>query len=414
MEKIIIFGGTFNPIHNAHLEIAKVASEKLGGAKVLFMPNGLAPHKEVDLDLMKHRAEMVKLAICDYDNFEYLGLEMESGEISYSLDSLKKINEIYKGYDIYSLTGEDFLYSVESWENAEGLFDLATFVVFSRPNTSFANNLTDAKNDPYEKIKELEQTKNAKIIYLDDVNMDLSASYIRLKYKGSKKDRQEVKKHLPKKVYDYIIENNIYDTDDDTYLIESIKKDVVVQLSDKRAEHTLSVAETAENLAKIHGEDTEKAYLAGLLHDIAKEFSDEKMIQLLDERGLPTDKYEFINLNHALMSKIMAEEIYGITDEVVLSAIENHTFGKIGMTDFEMIVSLADLVEPKRNFKGKFKETVDIIREKANDSILDAYIFKLESLIKDFEKLGKNIEPNTINIYDDLKRRKKYDRQKQF
>ncbi len=406
MEKIIVFGGTFNPIHNAHLEIAKVASEKLGGCKVLFMPNGIAPHKETDFDLMKHRVEMVKLAIEGYSNFEFCGIEVESSEVSYSLKSLTKINEIYKGYDIYFLTGEDFLYTVQTWANADGIFDLATFVVFSRPKTSFAEIGGVSKNNPYAKIAELEREKNALIIYLEDVNMDLSASFIRQKCKGSKKDRLSNKKFLPPKVYDYAVENNLYNKESLIDLIESIERDIVVELSDYRAKHTLSVAEVARDLAIIHGEVPEKAYIAGLLHDIAKEYSDEEILFYLTKYNLPTDKYDVINLNHALVSRLVAEEVYGITDPQILTAIEHHTFGTVGMTKLEMIVSLADVIEPRRNFKGEFKILMDTVREKAQVDIADAYIYKLECLIKDFDRHGKQVEGSTMEIYNDLIKRK--------
>ncbi len=405
MNKIIVFGGTFNPIHNAHLEIAKVASEQLGGVKVLFMPNGIAPHKETDLTLMHHRAEMVKLAIEGYENFEYCGLEVDSSEVSFTIYSLTRLKEIYKDYEIYFLTGEDFLYTVEYWENAKGIFDLATYIVFSRPKTSFAQSFNISTNKPLEKIEELKIRFDARIHYLDSVNLDLSASYISLKFKVSKKDRQEIKNMIPLSVYEYAKNNHVYETEDISYLIESIERDVVVQLSDYRASHTLSVADTAKKLALLHGEDQDKAYLAGLLHDIAKEYSDEEMVSYLEQRGLPTDKYEVINLNHAMVSKIVAEEIYGVTDPKVLTAIEHHTFGTVGMTKLEMIVSLADVIEPKRNFKGEFKELMDIVREKAKVDVVDAYMYKLECLMRDFERIGKKIDPNTTNIYNDLKRR---------
>ncbi len=410
MDKIIVFGGTFNPIHNAHLEIAKIASEILDGAKVLFMPNGIAPHKDTDRLLMKHRAEMVKLAIEGYNNFEYSGLEVQSEEVSYTIISLRKIKEMYKDAEIYFLTGEDFLYTVEYWENAMGIFDLAKYIVFSRPKTSFALSLNASTNKPIEKIEELKIRFNAEIIYLDTVNMDISASYIRHKFKGSKKDRKEIKKLMPLKVYEYANDNHVYESEDISYLIESIERDVVVQLSDYRASHTISVAQTAKELALLHGEDPDKAYMAGLLHDIAKEYSDKEIVSYLKHRGLPTDKYEAINLNHAMVSKIVAEEIYGIIDPKILTAIEHHTFGTVGMTKLEMIVSLADVIEPKRNFKGEFKELMDIVREKAKIDVIDAYMYKLECLMKDFERRGKKIEPDTINIYNDLKRRKENDR----
>ncbi len=406
MNRIIVFGGTFNPIHNAHLEIAKVASEKLGGCKVLFMPNGIAPHKETDFELMKHRVEMVKLAIQGYDNFEFCGIEVESPEVSYSSKSLTKLNEMYKGYDIFFLTGEDFLYTVQTWVNAEKIFDLATFVVFSRPKTSFADIGCATRNNPYHKIAELKKERKAKIIYLDDVNMDLSASFIRQKCKGSKKDRVGNKKYLPPKVYEYAVGHKLYNKESLEDLIESIERDVVVELSDYRAKHTLSVAEVARDLAILHGENPEKAYIAGLLHDIAKEYSDEEILFYLRKYNYPDDKYEVINLNHAMVSKLVAAEVYGITDEKILTAIEHHTFGTVGMTKLEMIVSLADVIEPRRNFKGEFKELMDIVREKAQVDIIDAYIYKLECLIKDFNRQGKEVEGSTLEIYNDLIKRK--------
>ena len=123
-------------------------------------------------------------------------------------------------------------------------------------------------------------------------------------------------------------------------------------LSPGRFAHTVGVAQTACSLALQHSEDTEKAYLAGLLHDCAKYMSGEEMLRFAQESQMSIDAVEHAipTLLHARIGRILARERFGVTDCAVLNAIERHLFGAPDMTDLDMIVNIADYIEPGRNF----------------------------------------------------------------
>ena len=131
--KLCIFPGTFNPIHNAHIKMAKFALENFGFDKVIFIPSYLPPHKELDKNLTRHRFNMVKLAISNNRNFDISDIEFQSEGKSYSLITVKKIIEQYniKG-KLNFIIGTDAFAKLDSWYKAEELKNLVHFIVFPR------------------------------------------------------------------------------------------------------------------------------------------------------------------------------------------------------------------------------------------------------------------------------------------
>ena len=136
--------------------------------------------------------------------------------------------------------------------------------------------------------------------------------------------------------------------------LKQAKELVRSRLSDKRYEHTLNVKKMAVKLAKIYGEDEERAALAALLHDSAKEISKDEMRELMrqypqyaeggEERPAP--------VWHGVCAAILARTQWGVTDEAVLSAIACHTAGKPGMTRLDKILYLADMTSAERDWPG--------------------------------------------------------------
>lgn len=123
-------------------------------------------------------------------------------------------------------------------------------------------------------------------------------------------------------------------------------------LSSKRLEHILRVAETARELARLHGLDTERAYTAALLHDNARELPGHRLLAECRQRGmaiLPIDEINPIPRLHGLLGAAIARERFGIADTELLDAISSHTLGRVGMTPLEMVVFLADYTEPGRS-----------------------------------------------------------------
>lgn len=133
-------------------------------------------------------------------------------------------------------------------------------------------------------------------------------------------------------------------------IIQKIQKKLHKKLDEKRYRHTLGVMYTSAALAMAHGQDWEKAQLAGLLHDCAKCFSDQEQLKLCRKHKIPISSYERANpyLLHAKLGAYFAREKYGVGDEDVLNAIRSHTTGKPRMAALEQIVYIADYIEPMR------------------------------------------------------------------
>lgn len=172
-------------------------------------------------------------------------------------------------------------------------------------------------------------------------------------------------------------------------------------LSEKRYIHSIGTAECARDLAIKFGLDSEKAYMAGLLHDCAKCFSNEKLLEIINN-NLNVQKIELMNYKtlHAPVSAYIAKNNFWVEDNEILSAIRWHTLGKIDMTDFEKIIFLADKIEPKTRDKDYLEEVRDYLKEEngLNKAMLKCYKETIKSLVKRDLKIC----PVTIDIYNNL------------
>ena len=137
---ICIFSGTFNPIHNGHLKMAKYALDKYDFEKIIFIPAYLPPHKEIDKNLATHRYNMVKLAIQNNPRFEISDIEYLSEGKSYSLITVKKIIEQYCIKDrLNFIIGTDAFAKIDTWYKADELKKLVHFIVFPRRGDIISN-----------------------------------------------------------------------------------------------------------------------------------------------------------------------------------------------------------------------------------------------------------------------------------
>lgn len=172
-------------------------------------------------------------------------------------------------------------------------------------------------------------------------------------------------------------------------------------LSEKRYLHSIGTAECARDLAKSYGLEEDKAYIAGLLHDCAKCFPDEKLLDII-KKHLEIDECELMSKKtlHAPVSAYVAKETFGVEDDEILSAVRWHTLGKLNMTNFEKIIFLADKIETKtRNPEGSAK-----IREHLNkeDGLNKAMLQCYKETIKSLVDRDLKICPATIDIYNNL------------
>ena len=130
-----IFGGTFNPIHLAHLRVAEEVREACGLDRVIFLPAALPPHKQTASDTpFQHRLAMVEAAIADHPGFIASDLETERSGASYSVDTLEALQQLYPDDSLYFIIGLDSFRDITSWKDYPRLFELANIVVAHRPD----------------------------------------------------------------------------------------------------------------------------------------------------------------------------------------------------------------------------------------------------------------------------------------
>ena len=181
--------------------------------------------------------------------------------------------------------------------------------------------------------------------------------------------------------------------------IENITKQLKEILDEKRYQHSIGTAEYAKYLAQQYNLDQDKAYLAGLLHDCAKCIPNEELRQIIDTKlDIPQEEIISYKTYHAPVGAYMAKNKFGINDEEILSSIRWHTVGKVGMTDFEKIIFLADKVELRTR---NFSYAEELRKHFDNKGSLDfAMLTCYKKTIISLVERDLKISPVTIDIYN--------------
>jgi nicotinate-nucleotide adenylyltransferase len=134
MQKIGIIGGTFDPVHFGHLEIAREMETRFDLDRVIFMPAPSPPHKDPgDISAFEHRYAMLKCAVSGEDNFSVSDLEAQREGKSYTVDTLRQLHRIYPDATFFFLMGMDSFAELTSWKEYPRLFELSNIVVAQRP-----------------------------------------------------------------------------------------------------------------------------------------------------------------------------------------------------------------------------------------------------------------------------------------
>jgi len=160
-----------------------------------------------------------------------------------------------------------------------------------------------------------------------------------------------------------------------------------------RKEHTLSVANVAVNIAKKYEADVNKVEIAGLLHDYARNYDNDRLLKIVEKNNIKIDDWEkeIPELLHSPVGAFLAEKEFDVKDQEILNAIRYHTIGRPEMSLIEKIIFIADVIEPNRDFPG-----VDLIREKIELNIDKAVILACDFTIKYNIERRRIIHPNTL------------------
>lgn len=185
------------------------------------------------------------------------------------------------------------------------------------------------------------------------------------------------------------------DTQRNAEFLKEIKK----RLNPDRLYHSLNVADEAKKLAKHYGADEQKAFTAGLLHDILKNTPDSELLQYVERNGIMLTETERASRKtwHAMAGADFLRRELHVTDEDILSAVRWHTTGRAGMTLLDKVLFVADFISADRDYPG-----VERMREKAYVSLEDAMLEGLQFTINELVENAWPVHEDSIRAYNEL------------
>ena len=377
-ERIGIMGGTFNPVHQGHIDMAHAAAAQAKLDSVLFLPTGNPPHKREGVVDAEDRYRMAAAAIAQDEVLTPSRLELDREGVIYTVDTLTILKDKYPRAQLFYIIGMDTLMELQHWRDYERVLTLCTFLVCPRQGA--------ASYQTIEAERERLTSLGGSFIYVNMPPVNVSSTAVREALAAGQEPAL-----LPPAVLEYIRACGLYGMHTELPMGHDWLQQLWEALSLKRFAHSLCVAFTARRLALLHGFDPVKAEAAGLLHDCAKCLPLEDMQRICQEHHLTRDNTLLGsgNLLHSVAGAYLAEKVYHMDDPEVLQAIACHTTGKPGMTELDMAVFLADKIEPSR----ASYPTLEQVRAAAALSLPRAMLLSLEGTAKYVRKGGKTLHP---------------------
>ena len=369
MQKIGIFGGTFNPPHKEHINIAKKVVKELDLDFLIVVPTFISPHKiGKDVASKKARLDMLNLAFCNEKNIIVSDFELNNEGVSYSYITVNYFSDKYKDSKLYFLMGSDMLENFPTWKNPEIIASKVEVVLIERP---FENVDTKKIIATYEKLY------NKKVIVTKYKGEKVSSTEIRLKAKLN----LPINFDTSEEIANYVTKNDVYKKDKYFSL-------VCEKLTENRRKHTYGVILTAEKLAKQVGADESKCTLSALLHDIAK-------YENVEDYNFTIPKNTPSAVAHQFLGEHICKTILDITDDEILNAVKYHTTGRENMSIVEKIVFVSDLIEENRTFEG-----VEELRKQVFIDFEKGFKLCIKELYKHLKNSQNDIYYLTKEAYD--------------
>lgn len=351
MKKIGIFGGSFDPVHNDHINICKKFTSELNLDLTLLIPAACSPFKDGSEATKEERFNMLSLAVNGNEKLIPDRTEIDSVGKSYTYLTVEKLKNKYSDAELFLLVGTDSLLTFPTWKNPDLILKHARVVVAERKGEN-----TSAAVENFKK----HFGYAPQVIKADgDISSSLIREYLMLGL--------DVSGFLPVGVYEYIKTHSLYNPDKYHLFVREHSKT-------PRLIHTVGVMVTAVKYAKATGADEKKAALAALLHDSAK------YLNIADYPGCKLPEGVPEPIIHQYLGAYVAENVLGVTDSEILGAIKWHTTGKPDMTLLEKIIYTADLLEPNRSFPGVNELRLAV--DKDFESGFKLCVFELNKFLK--------------------------------
>ncbi len=326
--KIALFGGSFDPVHREHINLAVKAKEELGLDKLYFIPSYRAPHKmlgavaggEDRLDLLRAACRSLPFAEAD-------DTELKAEGTSYTFVTCRKFRENFPSAEIFFIVGADMLEDFFGWKNPDDILKNVRLAACGR-GCIYAENM-------HERFRARFGTD---YLGLGFCGKEISSTDIRVALAFG--DFAAAEKALPPDVFGLIRRRDLYRYP----CIEG----ALGLLTEERKAHSERVARMACRRARSLNIPEEKALSAAMLHDCGKNvpLSDPKLKHFTPPEGVPAP------VLHQFTGAYLAEHFFGIKDEEILDAIRYHTSGREDMTPLGKLIFLSDMLEEGRNFDG--------------------------------------------------------------
>lgn len=384
MERIGIYGGTFNPPHLGHIRAAEFAISALQLDKLLLIPDHVAPHKQMPGNTAspQQRFEMLCLASRHLPRCEVSDLELRREGPSYTWQTMLQLRRIYPEAELVLLMGTDMFLSFLNWREPQTILSCASLAVLYRG--------TPGERQQIDTQKQLLAQQGHRVYLLENPVVDISSTQLRRMLAFDCAGD-----FLPTGVENYIRANALYDTGTslNNLSLEQLEQAVLRLLAPERVRHVLGCRDAAVELARRWGADCVDAARAALLHDITKAMDGSLQLTLLRSYGIICDEFskKYVKTLHALTGSLVAQRIFG-ENEAVVSAIASHTTGKPGMNTLEAIIYVADYMEPNRDFPG-----VERLRRLAQEDLYGALLLGLEMTMEHLTEQNAQPCPDSLD-----------------
>lgn len=309
MKRIGCFGGTFDPVHVGHLELAKRVMKTFKLDEIWFIPTKDTPLKDRTCTPFSVRLNMLKIACKPYRKFKICTIENELPIPSYTIETVKELKRRHPNTQFYWIVGDDQVAQFNNWKSIDELLEMIQFIAVNRNQVEISD-------------KRLWQ--------LSDLNRKESSTRV----------RQGYFRDCPKGVRNYILKNELY--------LEDV---VHAHCSEKRAKHVLSMTEVCIKLAEHHQVDVHEAKMAGMLHDICKELNYGETLHIMNIYFKNKLCYS-PKIYHSFTAIPWIKANMGYTNKKVLNAIFNHTICN-SKSKLSKIVFIADKIDPSRGYDSQ-------------------------------------------------------------